>query len=284
MPTSRGHTRVSANSPTNKRAVAAINHPNIVSVHDIGSGDVVDDEKGAMHAAYLITELLDGETLRARLVAGPLTARRSADVAMQVARGLAAAHDRGIVHRDLKPENIVLLRDGLVKILDFGLAKQSAATGAGEQETIAGTDAGTVMGTVGYMAPEQVRGEVASPRSDLFALGAVLYELASGQRPFARASAPETMTAILRDDPPTLVATPPELAPALDRIVRHAIEKEPDARFQEEVEHPQRVGVAWRKRHLLAADREAWVLVGDAIGAPPVLALAAIVESGFAST
>src|SRR6185503_13449448 len=117
------------------RAIAAINHPNIVSVHDIGNADVLDDEKGQLHAAYLITELLDGETLRARLNAGPLTARKSADVAMQVARGLAAAHDRGIVHRDLKPENIVLLRDGLVKILDFGLAKQTVAAAAGEQET-----------------------------------------------------------------------------------------------------------------------------------------------------
>ena len=214
------------------RAVAAINHPNIVSVHDIGSADVVDDEKGPMHAAYLVTELLDGDTLRARLAGGPLTARKSADVAMQVARGLAAAHDRGIVHRDLKPENLVLLRDGLVKILDFGLAKQSAAAAGGEQETIAGTDAGTVLGTVGYMAPEQVRGEAATSRSDLFALGAVLYELACGRRPFARATAAETMTAILRDDPPALAATPSELSPALERIVRHAIEKEPDDRFQ----------------------------------------------------
>ena len=214
------------------RAVAAINHPNIVSVHDIGSADVVDDDKGPMHATYLITELLDGETLRARLAAGPLTARKSADVAMQIARGLAAAHDRGIVHRDLKPENLVLLRDGLVKILDFGLAKQSATAEAGDQETIAGTDAGTVLGTVGYMAPEQVRGEAATPRSDLFALGAVLYELASGQKPFARATAAETMTAILRDDPPALATTPPELAPALERIVGHAIEKEPGDRFQ----------------------------------------------------
>ena len=217
------------------RSVAAINHPNIVSVHDIGSADVLDDEKGTIHAAFLITELLDGETLRTRLDAGPLTARKSADVAMQVARGLAAAHDRGIVHRDLKPENIVLQRDGLVKILDFGLAKQSAAAAAPaehEQETIAGTDAGTVLGTVGYMAPEQVRGEPAGPRSDLFALGAVLYELASGRRPFAGPTAAETMTAILRADPPALSTTPPELAQGLDRIVRHAIEKEPDDRFQ----------------------------------------------------
>jgi len=213
------------------RAVAAINHPNIVSVHDIGSADVVDDEKGAMQAAYLITELLDGDTLRTRLASGPLPARKSAEVAMQIARGLAAAHDRGIVHRDLKPENIVLMRDGVVKILDFGLAKQSAPAG-GEQETMAGTDAGTVLGTVGYMAPEQARGEAAGPRSDLFALGAVLYELASGQRPFARPTAAETMTAILREDPPPLVATPAALAPGLDRIVRHAIEKEPDDRFQ----------------------------------------------------
>lgn len=216
------------------RAVAAINHPNIVSVHDIGSTDVRDDEKGTIQSAYLVTELLDGETLRTRLGAGPLTARKSADVAMQVARGLAAAHDRGIVHRDLKPENIMLQRDGLVKILDFGLAKQSAPVVAAEhdQETIAGTDAGTVLGTVGYMAPEQVRGESAGPRSDLFALGAVLYELASGRRPFARPTAAETMTAILREDPPALCATPPELAASLDRIVRHAIEKEPDERFQ----------------------------------------------------
>ena len=211
------------------RAVAAINHPNIVSVHDIGSADVVDDEKGSMHAAYLVTELLDGETLRTRLGTGPLSARKSADVAMQVARGLGAAHDRGIVHRDLKPENIVIQRDGLVKILDFGLAKQSATA---EQETMSGTDAGTVLGTVGYMAPEQVRGEAATPRSDLFALGAVLYELASGRKPFARATAAETMTAILRDDPPALATTPPELAPALQRIVDHAIEKEPGDRFQ----------------------------------------------------
>src|SRR5215470_3973859 len=122
------------------RAVAAINHPNIVSVHDIGSADVVDPEQGPVRAAYLITELLDGETLRDRLLQGPLTARKSTDVALQVARGLAAAHDRGIIHRDLKPENIVLLRDGRVKILDFGLAKQSGTAISSNDQTVAATD------------------------------------------------------------------------------------------------------------------------------------------------
>jgi serine/threonine protein kinase len=216
------------------RAVAAINHPNIVSVHDIGSADVVDPDQGPLRAAYLITELLDGETLRDQLAQGPLSARKSADVAMQVAHGLSAAHDRGIVHRDLKPENIVLLRDGRAKILDFGLAKQaSTADGKpGDQQTMAATDAGTVLGTVGYMAPEQVRGESVDARSDLFALGVVLYELASGRRAFARPTAAETMTAILREDPPELQTTPPALSSGLSRIVRHAIEKDPNNRFQ----------------------------------------------------
>ncbi len=216
------------------RAVAAINHPNIVSVYDIGSADIVDPDQGPVRAAYLITELLDGETLRDRLAQGPLSARKSADVAMQVARGLSAAHDRGIVHRDLKPENIVLLRDGHAKILDFGLAKQaSEADGRfGDQQTMAATDAGTVLGTVGYMAPEQVRGEPVDARSDLFALGVVLFEIASGQRAFARPTAAETMTAILREDPPELHTTPPALALPLSRIVRHAIEKDPTNRFQ----------------------------------------------------
>ena len=215
------------------RAVAAINHPNIVSVHDIGSAEIVDPDQGPISAAYLITELLDGETLRDRLAQGPLSARKSADVAIQVARGLAAAHDRGIVHRDLKPENIVLLRDGHAKILDFGLAKQADVNGrSGDQQTMAATDAGTVLGTVGYMAPEQVRGEPVDARSDLFALGIVLYEIASGQRAFSRPTAAETMTAILREEPPELQTMPPALAPALSRIVRHAIEKNPNDRFQ----------------------------------------------------
>jgi len=213
------------------RAVAAINHPNIVSVYDIGSADVPGPSQSMVRATYLITELLDGDTLRACLANGPLSARKSADIAMQVARGLAAAHDRGIVHRDLKPENLVLLRDGQVKILDFGLAKQSTpAMGSAEQQTLAATDAGTVLGTVGYMAPEQVRGEAVDPRADLFALGAVLHELASGQRAFSRPTAAETMTAILREDPPEAVTA--SLPPAISRIVRHALEKDPGNRFQ----------------------------------------------------
>ena len=217
------------------RAVAAINHPNILSVHDIGTADIVDHEHGPSRAAYMITELLDGDTLRARLGQGALSPRKAADVAMQVARGLAAAHDRGIIHRDLKPENIVLLRDGHVKILDFGLAKMDATEGHGdhgEVHTMAATDAGTVLGTVGYMAPEQVRGEAADSRTDLFALGAVLHELASGQRAFTRPTAAETMTAILREDPPDLAAATPPVPPALARIVRHALEKDPHDRFQ----------------------------------------------------
>ena len=216
------------------RAVAAINHPNILAVHDIGTADIVDPEHGQTRATYMITELLDGDTLRARLAQGALSPRKAADVAMQVARGLAAAHDRGIIHRDLKPENIVLLRDGHVKILDFGLAKQSAVAteGSGDQQTMAATDAGTVLGTVGYMAPEQVRGEPADSRSDLFALGAVLHELASGLRAFARPTAAETMTAILREDPPDLTVANPQVPPALARVVRHALEKDPPDRFQ----------------------------------------------------
>jgi len=215
------------------RAVAAINHPNILAVHDIGSADVIDSDE-VTRATYMITELLDGDTLRARLAQGPLAARKCIDVGVQIASGLAAAHDRGIIHRDLKPENVVLLRDGHVKILDFGLAKQLGPdrTGSGDQPTMAATDAGTVLGTVGYMAPEQVRGEPADARSDLFALGAVLYELTSGHRAFARRTAAETMTAVLRDDPPDLAGTLTNVSPALDRIVRHALEKDPGDRFQ----------------------------------------------------
>jgi len=219
------------------RAVAAINHPNILAVHDIGTADVADPQ-GSSRVTYMVSELLDGETLRNWLVQGPLPLRKSLDIATQAARGLAAAHDRGIVHRDLKPENIVLLRDGQVKILDFGLAKSTEVAegsgGRGEVHTMAATDAGTVLGTVGYMAPEQVRGEVADQRSDLFSLGVVLYELVTRRRAFERATAAETMVAILRDDPQELdtASSSSTLSPAVTRVLSHALEKEPGNRFQ----------------------------------------------------
>src|SRR5258706_3536324 len=181
------------------RAAAALNHPNILSIFDIG------DEDGA---PYVVSELLEGETLRDRLRSGPLSSRKTIDYAVQVARGLSAAHEKGIVHRDLKPENLFLTDDGQVKILDFGLAKliRRDPGSEGPLDSLAATmtEAGRVLGTVGYMAPEQVRGESADHRADIFALGCVLYEMATGDAPFRRDTAAETMAAILREDIPEL--------------------------------------------------------------------------------
>ena len=213
------------------KAIAALSHPNILSIFDFGVHDGL---------AYAVTELLDGETLRERLVRGPLTIRKATDCAIQVARGLAAAHDKGIVHRALKPENIFLLHDGRVKILDFGLARTTAdaddgsafATNVATTTSPVITEPGTVLGTVGYMAPEQVLGQVADARSDLFALGAVLYEMLCGRRAFRRDTAAETMAAILKDDPPEFDGTRPGIPPALDRIIHHCLEKNPGERFQ----------------------------------------------------
>jgi eukaryotic-like serine/threonine-protein kinase len=206
------------------RAVAALSHPNILALHDYGT------ENGI---AYAVTELLTGETVRARLTSGALPLRKAIEVAVHVARGLAAAHDKQLVHRDLKPENLFLLDDGQVKILDFGLARQidASADSSAAQTTVA-TDPGTVMGTVGYMAPEQVRGLPTDARTDLFALGCVLYEMLSGRRAFERESAAETMTAIVKDEPADLLASRADLSPSLDRIVRHCLEKTPAERFQ----------------------------------------------------
>ena len=206
------------------QAVASLSHPNVLAIHDTGVHD------GQM---FVVTELLVGETLAERLKAGALPVRKALDTAAQIARGLAAAHDKQVIHRDLKPENLFLLRDGRVKILDFGLARHlPSVSGATETVAAAGTDPGVVMGTVGYMAPEQVRGEVVDARADLFAFGAVLYEMLTGQRAFRRDTAAETMTAILRDDPPELSQQRADLSPALDRIVRHCLEKDPSERFQ----------------------------------------------------
>jgi eukaryotic-like serine/threonine-protein kinase len=211
------------------RAVAALNHPNILAIHDIGQHEGL---------PFLVSELLDGESLRAALDRGALPQRKAIEYGVQITHGLAAAHEKGIVHRDLKPENIFVTKDGRIKILDFGLAKLAQKVGAEPDEmtlTSANTAAGMVMGTASYMAPEQVRGEVADPRTDIFAFGAVLYEMLSGQRAFHRDTAAETMTAVLKDDPPDLSQSSDStrlISPALERIVRRCLEKSPEQRFQ----------------------------------------------------
>ena len=209
------------------QALASLAHPNIVGIHDIGTQDGI---------TFTVTELLDGDTLRDRLSGGALPPRRAVEYASQMAQALAAAHEKGIVHRDLKPENVFITRDGRVKLLDFGLVR---LVSPGESETVAGgvTDAGetrpgTVMGTMGYMSPEQLRGEPVGPRSDLFAFGAVLYEMLSGKRAFGQSSAAETMSAILKEDPPPLAAVAGAVPPSLERTVYHCLEKRPEERFQ----------------------------------------------------
>jgi Tol biopolymer transport system component len=208
------------------RAAAALNHPNILSIFDIGE---------ANGAPYVVSELLEGETLRDRLRNGALPSRKAIDYGQHIASGLAAAHEKGIVHRDLKPENIFVTSEGRVKILDFGLAKltQPEADLSGDAPTQqVGTEAGTVMGTVGYMSPEQVRGKATDSRSDIFSFGAVLYEMLSGKRAFHGDSAVDTMSAILKEEPPDLAETNRNVSPALERIVRHCLEKNPAERFQ----------------------------------------------------
>jgi len=182
------------------RATGALNHPHVMAVFDVGrEGD----------APYMVTELLEGQTLRERMAGELLPVRKAIEIADEIAQGLAAAHERGIVHRDLKPDNVFITRDGRVKIIDFGLAKLNfPVVDSGETATVdtgaPATGAGTVLGTVGYMSPEQARGNTADHRSDIFALGTVLYEMLSGRRAFRAASAVETLHAILREDPPPL--------------------------------------------------------------------------------
>jgi hypothetical protein len=209
------------------RAIASLSHPNILALHDLGTHE---------GTTFAVMELLEGETLRTRLVQGPLPVRRAVEIAVQIAHGLAAAHDKGIVHRDPKPENLWLGHDGTVKILDFGLAKQSTAAEPGDATLAAtaevATGAGVVMGTVGYMSPEQVRGGAVDARTDLFSFGAVLYEMLSGRRAFQRETAADTMSAILKEDPPDLAPAVIDLPPVLDRIVRRCLEKQTLVRFQ----------------------------------------------------
>ena len=205
------------------RAVAALSHPNIVAIYDVGTHD------GAPYAAI---ELLEGETLRSRIGASPLPVRTALDYAVQIARGLAAAHGRGIVHRDLKPDNIFVTPDNQIKILDFGLATQAAPATSDETTRLGQTERGTVLGTVGYMSPEQARGERADERSDIFSFGCVLYEMVSARRAFSGNSRIETLHAILKDNPPDLATSGRDIPPALERVIMHCLEKAPESRFQ----------------------------------------------------
>jgi len=196
------------------KAVAALSHPNILGIFDFGRHERV---------VYAAMELLEGETLRERLSGGALAQRKAIEFALQTADGLAAAHEKGIVHRDLKPENVFVTREGRIKLLDFGLAKLLPLDKAGSHAPTAalGTEPGVVMGTVGYMSPEQVRGRPADHRSDIFSFGAILYEMLSGKRAFHGDSAAETMAAIAKEDPPDLSSSAPNVSLALDGIVRH---------------------------------------------------------------
>jgi serine/threonine protein kinase/Tol biopolymer transport system component len=211
------------------RAAGALNHPNVLAVFDVGADGGV---------PYVVSELLEGSTLRDRMGGGALPPRRAVELAIQIARGLAAAHDKGIVHRDLKLENIFVTRDGQIKILDFGLAKLVPTPAFAEASTDGAvvatepTPHGTILGTIGYMSPEQLRGQPTDPRSDLFAFGAIAYEMLSGQRAFKGPTPADTMSAILNKEPPEISTATGPLTPALDRIVRRCLEKEPDARFQ----------------------------------------------------
>jgi len=208
-------------------AAGALNHPNILVIHH------VDTHEGA---PYIVSELLEGETLSQRMTGAPLAQRRVIDYALQIARGLAAAHEKGIVHRDLKPDNLLITVDGRVKILDFGLAKLIGRSDTELSQTNiptrrVDTDPGKVMGTAGYMSPEQVKGRPVDHRSDIFSFGAILYEMLSGRRAFYGESAAETMSAILKEDPPDLSRTNNSVSPLLERLVNRCLEKNPEERF-----------------------------------------------------
>ncbi|MCM3877445.1 MAG: serine/threonine-protein kinase [Thermoanaerobaculia bacterium] len=212
------------------KLLAALNHPNIAAVYSF------EDTGGS---PILVMELLEGESLRARLAYGALPPRKATELAIQMAEGLGAAHERGVVHRDLKPENLWITKDGRLKILDFGLAKQVGARGSGSESNAPTaaptpgllTDRGMILGTLGYMSPEQVRGEAVDGRSDIFSFGVVLFEMLTARRAFARDTASDTLAAILRDDPPEIEGTGRPIPPGLHQIVNHCLEKRPEERF-----------------------------------------------------
>ena len=226
-PTVAGNPEALARFERESHAIAALSHPNILTIFDVGNSS---------GHPYAVMELLEGETLGARIASGRLPVRKAVEIAAQIARGLAAAHDKQIAHRDLKPDNVFLTPTGGVKILDFGLARdtsvQSDQTRLESPTMAPATTPGTVLGTVGYMAPEQVRGEPADHRSDIFALGCVLYEMLTGERAFKRETAAETMSAILREDPPDPSTLNVTVAPGVLRALRRCLEKRPQERFE----------------------------------------------------
>jgi tetratricopeptide (TPR) repeat protein len=209
------------------RAVAALSHSNILAIHDVGTQE---------DTPYLVTELLEGESLRDRLRGGGLPVRKAVETAVQIAQGLAAAHEKRIVHRDLKPANVFVTTNGQVKILDFGIAKLARPDGSGDPyastlDAAPSTDSGAVLGTMGYISPEQLRGQPADARSDLFSFGCVLYEMLAGKAPFLKGTGAETVSAILTEDPPPLPASARQVPPALQEIVHRCLEKRPEDRF-----------------------------------------------------
>ena len=211
------------------RAAAALSHPNIVAIYDIGMHD---------GAPYIVSELLEGQTLRERLLNGPIPRRQAIDYARQIAQGLTAAHEKRIVHRDLKPENLFLTKDGRIKILDFGIAKLLNSTfdsEAGEAGSIASmttqTRSGSLLGTIAYMSPEQLRGKAVDHRTDIFSFGAIFYEMLTGKRAFAGETQVDTMTLILKEDPPEMIREGQDIPAVFEQVVRHCLEKEPENRF-----------------------------------------------------
>jgi WD40 repeat protein len=208
------------------KTIGALSHPNIIAIYDVGRDGAI---------AYAVTELLEGETLGALVARGLLAVRRATEYGVQIARALAAAHERGIVHRDLKPDNVFVTAGGHVKVLDFGLAREMAPIGRTAPESQAtriGTMPGTVLGTVGYMAPEQARGQAADYRADIFSFGCVLYEIIAGRPAFVRESGADTLSAILKEDPPALTTATTPVPPALERLIARCLEKQPSERFQ----------------------------------------------------
>jgi serine/threonine protein kinase len=209
------------------RSAAALNHPNIVAIYDIGVHE---------GAPYIVSEFLEGRTLRQQLLEGPLGVRQANDYAIQIAQGLIAAHERRIVHRDLKPENLFITKDGRIKILDFGIAKLTMPEAETPPRSVASlttqTKAGSILGTAGYMSPEQLRGKPVDHRSDIFSFGAILYEMLTGKRAFSGETEVDTMMAVLQEDSPEIAASRPNIPNAFEHIVRHCLEKEPENRFQ----------------------------------------------------